>query len=641
MLLERLRIPSIVGMILAGVCIGPHAFHVLERDSSFELFGKVGLYYIMFLASLEMNMQDVKKIKAKALTLGLLSFAVPFTLGLGTNLLVLGYSMAAAVLLAAMYSSHTLIAYPIVRRYGLSKLLCVSASTGATIVADTIVLLVLAVVGGMFKDNVSGLYWVWLALKVVLLGAAVVFFFPRLGRWFFHRYDDGIAQFIFVLALVFLGAGMMELVGLDGILGAFLVGIVLNRLIPSASPLMSRIEFVGNSIFIPYFLIGVGMIIDVRGLLDLKHTALLAGAMLAVALAGKYLAVWGTQKVFRMSRDERHLMFGLTGARAAATLAVALVGHKIILPDGSPLLDDSILNAAMILILVTCIVSSFVTEKTARRMAMTQNAEQSTATQEHKQILLAVSNPDTAPPLVSLALLMRQHGETPPIAVSITLDEGGDQARSEKSLERAARIAAEANVRLTTYNRWSVNVATGIYHAMMELGTSDLLIGLHEKKKLTEAFYGKLGNDLLTAVQQQIIIYRPAQPLNTVRQIHLLVPQRAEFEPGFQHWADRVAHLTLQIGCRICIYGAHETNAKLRAYWAQRHHSLRSEWNELNSWRDLNAMVHKTRQDHLLVFVTARRTGISYHSYMDRLPNQLERYFSTRGLIILFPGGTQ
>ena len=372
MLLERLRIPSIVGMIFAGVLIGPHGFGVLERDGSFELFGKVGLYYIMFLASLEMNLQDVQRIKGRALTLGLLSFAIPMLIGYVANSFLLGYGIAASVLIAAMYASHTLIAYPIVLRYGLSRLKSVSIAVGGTIVADTLTLLVLAVVGGMFKEHVTGLYWVWLVVKVILLGAIIIYVFPRVGRWFFRRYNESVVQYVFVLGMVFLGAGLMELVGMEGILGAFLVGLVLNRLIPPSSPLMSHIEFVGNALFIPYFLIGVGMLINLGALIEHEGAILAACVMVVVGLVSKWLASFTTQKVFRMSADERKLMFGLTGSRAAATLAVVLVGYKIILPNGTHLLGEDVLNGAMVLILVTCVVSSLITENTARQMAVHQ-----------------------------------------------------------------------------------------------------------------------------------------------------------------------------------------------------------------------------------------------------------------------------
>ena len=254
-LLNKLRIPHIIGMILAGLAIGEHGFNILARDSSFELFGKVGLYYIMFLAGLEMNMGDFKETRNKALVLGLLAFIVPIGIGFVANVSYLKYGVITSVLLASMYASHTLVAYPIVTRFGVSRHRSVSIAVGGTAVTDTLTLLVLAVVGGLFKGETGGLFWIWLVIKVIFLGAFIIYVFPRVGRWFFHRYNDNVMQFIFVLAMVFLGAGLMEFVGMEGILGAFLAGLVLNRLIPHVSPLMNHLEFVGNALFIPYFLI--------------------------------------------------------------------------------------------------------------------------------------------------------------------------------------------------------------------------------------------------------------------------------------------------------------------------------------------------------------------------------------------------
>ena len=333
-LLNKLRIPHIIGMILAGLVIGEHGFNILVRDSSFELFGKVGLYYIMFLAGLEMNMGDFKQNRGKALVLGLLAFIVPIGIGLVTNIALLKYGVLTSVLLASMYASHTLVAYPIVIRYGVSRHRSVSIAVGGTAVTDTLTLLVLAVVGGMFKGESDGFFWVWLVIKVIFLGILIVYLFPRIGRWFFRRYDDNVMQFIFVLAMVFLGAGLMEFVGMEGILGAFLAGLVLNRLIPHVSPLMNHLEFVGNALFIPYFLIGVGMLIDVHVIFGHGDALKVAAVMIVVALAGKWIACWLTQKIYKMGGIERELMYGLSNAQAAATLAAVLVGYNIILPNG-------------------------------------------------------------------------------------------------------------------------------------------------------------------------------------------------------------------------------------------------------------------------------------------------------------------
>ena len=451
-LLTKLRIPHIIGMILAGLAIGEHGFNILVRDSSFELFGKVGVYYIMFLAGLEMNMADFKKNRGKAVALGLLAFIIPISIGMVTNVLLLKYSLITSILLASMYASHTLVAYPIVIRYGISRQRSVSIAVGGTAVTDTLTLLVLAVISGVFKGEAGGLFWLWLVVRFVVLAMLIMYFLPRIGRWFFRRYDDNVMQYIFVLAMVFLGAGLMELIGMEGILGAFLVGLVLNRLIPHVSPLMSHLEFVGNALFIPYFLIGVGMLIDVKVIFGGGDALKVAGVMIVVALGGKWIASWLTQKIYRMSVLERELMFGLSNAQAAATLAAVLVGYNIILPDGSRLLNEDVLNGTVLLILVTCIVSSFTTERAARKMAMGEAHPEEDRSREPEKILIPVANPNTIEYLMNLSLVIRDPKQKDNLlALNVINDHSGTEAleqQGKRYLERAAKITASVKLAL-------------------------------------------------------------------------------------------------------------------------------------------------------------------------------------------------
>ena len=373
LIFNKLRMPHIIGMILAGLLIGPHGLNVLVRDDSFELFGKVGLYYIMFLASLEINMQEMKQAKGGAAFMGLAVFTIPIALGMLSNMFILQYSLIASLLLASMYASYTLISYPIVARYGLSRLRCVNFVVGGTIITDTLTLFVLAVIAGTFTGEASVWFVLWMLAKLLLIVAVIIFAFPRIARYFFRHYNDSVIQYIFVLAMLFLGAGMMELAGMEGILGAFITGLVLNRLIPHSSPLMRRIDFVGNAIFIPYFLIGVGMMIDISVLFEGGNSLMVASVMVVTALTGKWLASLLVAKSFRMTKGEQYLMFGLSTSQAAATLAAAIVGHSIILPDGSRLLNDDVLNGTILLILVTCIVSSIVADRASRKLVVSGN----------------------------------------------------------------------------------------------------------------------------------------------------------------------------------------------------------------------------------------------------------------------------
>ncbi len=641
-LLNRLRIPHIVGMILAGVMIGEYGFNILERDSSFELFGKVGLYYIMFLAGLEMNMEDFKSIRTKAIVLGLLAFVIPMTLGFFSNVFILQFGFITSVLLASMYASHTLISYPIVIRYGISRQRSVSIAVGGTAVTDTLTLLVLAVISGMFKEEYSDLFWVWLVAKVVGLSALIIFFFPRIGRWFFRKYDDHVVQFIFVLAMVFLGAGLMELIGMEGILGAFLAGLVLNRLIPHVSPLMHHLEFVGNALFIPYFLIGVGMLIDVRILLAHGGALKVALVMTVMAMISKWIACWATQKIYRMNSLERELMFGLSNAQAAATLAAVLVGYNIILPDGQRLLNDDVLNGTVVLILFTCIISSFVTERAARRVAVKVDCEEMNAEQlEEEKFLIPVSNPETIENLMGMALVMKNPKRKGGfIALNVINDNATSQSdtmNGKRQLERAAMIATSAGVTLNMVTRFDLNIASGIVHTLKEVNASEVVIGLHRKATLVDSFLGNMTESLLKGTHKQVMIVKCLMPVNTLRRIVVAVPPKAEFEVGFFKWLERIARMGSQLGCKIHFFAHLDTQRYLEGYMNKNHAGVRSEFSELSTWDDLLLLTKQVNYDHLLVIVSARRGYISYDPSFDRLPHQITRYFSNNSLLVLFP----
>ena len=640
-LLNKLRIPHIIGMILAGLVIGEHGFNILVRDSSFELFGKVGLYYIMFLAGLEMNMGDFKKNRGKAVMLGLLAFVIPIGIGLVTNMMLLKYSLVTSILLASMYASHTLVAYPIVIRYGVSRHRSVSIAVGGTAVTDTLTLLVLAVVGGLFKGESGGLFWLWLVVKVIFLGALIMYSFPRIGRWFFRRYDDNVMQFIFVLAMVFLGAGLMEFVGMEGILGAFLAGLVLNRLIPHVSPLMNHLEFVGNALFIPYFLIGVGMLIDIHVIFGQGDALKVAAVMIVVALVGKWIASWLTQKIYKMAPIERELMFGLSNAQAAATLAAVLVGYNIILPNGERLLNEDVLNGTVLLILVTCVVSSFITERAARKIAMCEAHLEEERTVEAERILIPVANPDTIEYLMNLSLLIRDTKQKDNLlALNVINDNNtseGLELRGKRYLEKAAMITASADVPLRQITRYDLNIASGIIHTAKEYEVTDVIIGLHRKVNIVDSFFGMLAENLLKGLHREVMIAKFLIPINTIRRIIIAVPPKAEYEAGFQKWVEHFCRMGGSLGCRVHFFANEETTVQLQALVKKKYGQTLTDFSRLDDWGDLLILTGQVNYDHLLVVISARRGSISYDSSFEKLPAQLSKYFSNNSLIVLYP----
>lgn len=642
MILGRLRIPHIIGMILAGVVVGKYGFNILERDSSFELFGKVGLYYIMFLAGLEMDMDDFKKNRTKGLVFGMFTFLIPMGLGIWSSMSMLNYGFLTSVLLASMYASHTLIAYPIISRYGLSRQRTVSITIGGTAVTVVLALMVLAVIGGMYKgEDVGGLFWVLLVAKVVLLFGLIIFLMPRISRWFFRTYEDAVMQFIFVLAMVFLGGGLMELVGMEGILGAFLAGLVLNRFVPHVSPLMNRLEFVGNALFIPYFLIGVGMIIDVRCLFTEGEALKVAVVMTVVATFSKWLAAWITQKIYGMKKVEGSLIFGLSNAQAAATLAAVLIGHGIIMENGERLLNDDVLNGTVVMILFTCIISSVVTERAARKMVTQENLMEGSEGKEQERILIPVANPETIEELVGMALMMRHPKQKESlVALSVINDNNTSETKEligKRNLERTAMIAAAADASVKTVLRYDLNIAQGIIHTQKEYAVTDIVIGLHRKTNLMDSFFGTMTENLLKGTNRQIMIAKLLMPVNTLRRIVVAVPDKAEYEKGFLKWMTQLCRMGKQLGCRVHFFATEDTLKHLRALTEKQEANTFTEFSLLEEWDDLLLLTGQVNYDHLFVVVSSRKGSISYQTSFERLPSQISKYFANNSLLIVYP----
>lgn len=642
MILGRLRIPHIIGMILAGVVVGKYGFNILERDISFELFGKVGLYYIMFLAGLEMDMDDFKKNRTKGLIFGMFTFLIPMGLGIWSSMSMLDYGFLTSVLLASMYASHTLIAYPIISRYGLSRQRTVSITIGGTAVTVVLALMVLAVIGGMYKgEDVGGLFWVLLVAKVVLLFGLIIFLMPRISRWFFRTYEDAVMQFIFVLAMVFLGGGLMELVGMEGILGAFLAGLVLNRFVPHVSPLMNRLEFVGNALFIPYFLIGVGMIIDVRCLFTEGEALKVAVVMTVVATFSKWLAAWITQKIYGMKKVEGSLIFGLSNAQAAATLAAVLIGHGIIMENGERLLNDDVLNGTVVMILFTCIISSVVTERAARKMVTQENLMEGSEGKEQERILIPVANPETIEGLVGMALMMRHPKQKESlVALSVINDNNTSETKEligKRNLERTAMIAAAADASVKTVLRYDLNIAQGIIHTQKEYAVTDIVIGLHRKTNLMDSFFGTMTENLLKGTNRQIMIAKLLMPVNTLRRIVVAVPDKAEYEKGFLKWMTQLCRMGKQLGCRVHFFATEDTLKHLRALTEKQEANTFTEFSLLEEWDDLLLLTGQVNYDHLFVVVSSRKGSISYQTSFERLPSQISKYFANNSLLIVYP----
>lgn len=641
-IMGRLRIPHIIGMVLAGVIVGKYGLNILERDASFELFGRVGLYYIMFLAGLEMDMEGLKKNRTRVIVFGLLTFLVPFTMTYFMGVSLLSYTPLAALLLSAIMASNTLISYPIVGRYGLTRHTSSTLSVGSSMMALFMALIVMASIVNSFQGEGGIGFWVLFVVKFFVYSIGLILVIPRLTRWFLRRYSDAVMQFIFILAVVFLSAALSDAIGLEGIFGAFLSGLILNRFIPRVSPLMNRIEFTGNALFIPYFLIGVGMLINVRLLFQGTHILWVVFCLVLFGTLGKAIAAYLAAGVFRMPRLAGHMMFGLTSAHAAGAIAMVMVGRRLEISPDVYLFGDEVLNGIVIMILFTCVISTVVTEWAAQRLRLKEKKEpELVKTVNDEKILIPVKYPEYADNLVSMATMMRNPKlKRELVALNVVYDDVNmrhNQAEGQRLLEHLQHLASASDVPMTTQVRIAANIANGIKHAFKEFQASEILMGLHFHHNISKGFWGEFTRSLYNGLSRQIIITRIMQPLNTVRRIQVIVPSRAEFEPGFYRWLERLARMTENLECRIIFHGRKDTLQLINEYIHNNFASVRAEYVPMKHWNELPDLATKVSKDHLFVIVTARKGTISYKSAMERLPDEVNRYFKGKTLMIIFP----
>ena len=642
-IMGKLRIPHIIGMVLAGVVVGKYGLNILVRDNSFELFGRVGLYYIMFLAALEMDMESIRKNRNRLLIFALLTFTVPLLLTYFMGIHLLNYGITASLLLGCIMASNTLVAYPIVSRYGLQRKPSVTLSVGSSIISLIFSLIMLAAIVASNKGEGSIGFWLFFVSKFVIYCAAAIFLLPRLTRWFLRRYSDAVMQFIFVLASLFLCAALSAAIGLEGIFGAFLSGLILNRYIPSVSPLKNRLEFIGNAVFIPYFLIGVGMLINVRLLFTGGGILWAVICITLFGTLGKAIAAYAACFGFRMPISSGHMMFGMTSAHAAGAIAMVMVGMNLLGEDGAPLVSAQMLNAVIVMILFTCIISSVITEQSAQRIIL---RDKELPVEAHRKandqrILVPVKYPEYAEQLMNMAILMLNRKQTRGIVALNVVYDGENMHRNmeqgNRLLEQMTQYCAGSDIQIQTQTRIAANIANGIKHAFKEFQATEILIGMHTHKEVSTKFWGEFHQSLFNGLNQQITMARLAQPLNTIRRIQVAVPSRAEFEPGFYRWLERLSRIAGNLECRIQFHGRTETLSLVNEYIKNRHPQVRADYSNMDHWNELPKLANDVADDHLFVIVTARKGTVSYKNALEYLPDEVQRYFNGKNLVIIFP----
>lgn len=551
--LGRWRLPGMIGLLIAGAALGPNGIGLLERDTSFVLFGTVGLLYIMFTAALEVDLAVLNKSKVHTLVFGLLTFAFPMSIGLVAARYVLGFDWMAAILLASTFASHTLLTYPIASRLGISRNSAVTTAVGGTIITDSLALLVLAVIAAMTRGEAGDGFWTQLAIGLVIYVSIVLFVLPIVARWFFRNIArDGVSEFAFVLAVVFAISATAHYAGSEPIVGAFLAGLALNRLIPHHGTLMNRINFTGEALFVPFFLLSVGMLLDMRIFMGGFQAWLVALTMVVVVIVSKWLAAQAAGRLLGYNHNQSQVIFALSVPQAAATLAAVMVGFDL------GLFDEKVVNGAIMMIFVTCILAPIVIQRYGRAIALAEAVvHEKVDISTPQRILVACASDQPGHQIIDLSILLRDQRHNQPVTPlrilsSLHRNLTAEQA-ARRDLDAVASQFSAAEVPVEPRVTHDVNVGSGLVSAMHEMRATDLIVGWPETGSTHELLRGSLINQLLGHESFNLFVSRVQNPLKTMDRILLVLPPHAEHEEGFYDAMMTLKRLAEQIGAQVQI----------------------------------------------------------------------------------------
>lgn len=639
-LLKRLNIPGIIGLIISGVIIGPHGFNILAKNSAVDLFSTIGLLYIMFIAGLELDMKEFRANRNKSIVFGFFTFIIPLAIGYPVCRYLLQYDFNASLLTASMFATHTLVAYPIVSKLGISKNQAVAVTVGGTILTDTAVLIILAVVMGKSHGTLNKEFWIQLGVSLTIFSIIMFAIIPRIAKWFFRKLEsEKHSHYIFVLSVVFFAAFLAEVAGVEAIIGAFVAGLALNKLIPHSSALMNRIEFIGNALFIPFFLISVGMLVDLSVLFSGIMAWVIAITLSIVALSGKWLAAKLTQLVFRYSKAQGKLIFGLSGAHAAATLAVILVGYE------AKVLDENILNGTIILILITCIVASMATEKAAKQIILDTEDDHSELlnadTVKNEHILIPIANIENLEKLIDLSIFIKDKKSVNPISV-LSIVSNNEEAEikllnARNKLETFVKTASAAETRVNIITTIDHNAISGISRISREIMADIIVREWPLKTGLIDKLIGETVDSVLTSTEKNTFICYFNKPLAIHKRIIIVAPPLCEHEIGFETWIIKMSRLSQELSVPVRLYCNSTTAKSVSKAMARAKLPVPFSLMQFDDWDDFLILSRKVQEDDLFVLISARKGTASYMTVLENLPAKLEKHFANNSRIIIFP----
>lgn len=633
---RKIKVPGLVGIILAGTIVGPSILGLLERDSTIELLGTVGLLYLMFMAGLSIDLNRFEKLRNQSIGFGTLSYIFPAIGAYYAGIYLVDYSIESSLLLGAIVGSHTLLAYPIVERLGITKNTAVTMSMGGTLVTDTLSLGTLAVIAGTVGESQGAGYWTAFATSIAVFLVAAILILPRLGRWFFRNMQhDTYVDFVFLMAVLFSTAFLAELAGLASIIGAFIAGLLLNRLVPMNGTLMNRVQFVGNAMFIPFFLISVGMLVDVQVLASLE-VWLIAIVFAALVFVGKGVASTIIKFIKGFSSAEGYVIFGLTTPQSAATLAVTLLGYDL------GFFDQTAVNAVVILILMTCLVGPWLVEKYGRDVAIQEEDKPYEPSETPQRILVPLANPETSDTLMDIAFMIRDEKSDQPVFPLTVARDGKDVdaqvARGEKMLSHAVVHAAAAEVPVNPVTSVDYNIANGIARAVSEKLGSVVIIGWNGATSTKSRIFGSILDQLLQEIDEMVMVSKISKPLSTHTRVLVAVPPFASIESGFSGAIRSLKLMTDQIGAELVFVMTVEREEYIQKRIKRVKPDLESEYQTITKWSELPSWLNETVHDNdIFVLLSAREGSLSWRPALDRLPRVVAQRYPDLSFITVYP----
>ncbi len=622
---------------MAGIIIGPHGIHLMPEDATIILFRTIGLLYIMFLAGMDIDLDYFNKNKNRSAIFGLYTFMIPMLIGTLIGRYFLDLNWISAILLASMFASHTLLAYPTVSKFGITQSESVTITVGGTLITDTAALMVLAIIADYTKGNLAAFSSLLKILSVMgMFIISMMLLIPRLGRWFLKKYDsDAGAKFLFVLAVLYTVSSMAKFAYLEPIIGAFLVGLALNRLVPRTSPLMNRLQFFGETFFIPFFLIGVGMLVNLTVITNGPLALKVALTMTVTATACKWLAAFATQKTFHYSKTERNIIFGLSNAQAAATLAAVLVGFNL------KIFDENILNGTILMILVTSLISSYVVERAGRKLAIIESNKAPDITKTPERILVPIANPANIHRLIDLSVMIKDQKSNEPIYPIVVINDGPDVKtkimESNKNLEDAIQYASATDHGVHVVSSIDTSVTKGILRAIKELMITDIVIGWSGSTQAHDRLFGKIIDSIITNCDEQLLITRLIHPLSATKRLLVFIPFHLGIGSGFLDWAKILQSLSKQLGANMIFYGS---SSALSAVKYENQNNMLTDssiYTPFIHWNNTAIISKLVGKNDLIVFINSRKSNAPNATEIESIPKSLALQCPDNNLLIVYP----